>query len=137
MFNNGSIQERYRLALTVKKKTGKVAKIFGFIYMFVIGLITLVAVFASNSGSSEPLTVGMLLLAVSGFPMGYCAGHIFGSSISWAYHWFEIKFHMDSPFLLALLLAIYVGIPVWLKYRNHYKKLARQMKKMGMALPQA
>jgi hypothetical protein len=126
MFKYGTLKERYDLSLLICKKTRKVAKIFGFIYLFVIGLITIVAVFASISGSGEQLNVGMLLLVLAGFPVGYISGHILGSAISWTYYWFELKFNMDSPFILAIILPMYVGIPVWLKYRQHYKKLAKK-----------
>lgn len=132
MFKNGTLKERYDLSLLIRKKTKKVAKIFGFIYLFVIGLLTTIAVFASLSSSGEQLNVGMLLLAFAGFPVGYITGHIMGSTISWTYYWFEMKYNMDSPFILAIILPIYVGVPVWLKYRHHYKKLAREMKKMGI-----
>ena len=122
MFNEGTLQERYNSAVYVREKTRKVAKIFAIIYMIVFGLLMAVVAFSSNVAESG-VTVGTVILAVSGVPIGYLAGHIFGSCISWTYYWLERKFHMENPIYLTLLITGYVGIFVWLKYRKYADKL--------------
>lgn len=122
MFNEGTLQERYNSAVYVREKTRKVAKIFAIIYMIMFGLLMAVAAFSSNVAESG-VTVGTVILAVSGVPIGYLVGHIFGSCISWTYYWLERKFHMESPIYLTLLITGYVGIFVWLKYRKYADKL--------------
>lgn len=124
MFNEGTLQERYNSALYVRQKTKKIAKIFGFIYMILLGLLMVVAVFASDI-TADGISVGAVLLAFSGFPVGYLTGHIFGSCVSWTYYWLERKFHLDSPIILTQFVAGYVGIFVWLKYRKYPEKLKR------------
>lgn len=122
MFNEGTLQERYNSAVYVRGKTRKVAKIFAIIYMIVLGLLMVVAVFASNIVENG-VTAGAVILAVSGTPVGYLAGYIFGSCISWTYYWLERKFHMEDPIYLTLFITGYVGIFVWLKYRKYADKL--------------
>lgn len=128
MFNEGTLQERYNSAVYVRGKTRKVAKIFAIIYMIVFGLLMMVAVFSSNVAENG-VTVGAVILAVSGIPIGYLAGHIFGSCISWTYYWLERKFHMEDPIYLTLFITGYVGIFIWLKYRKYAEKLEAAQRK--------
>lgn len=128
MFNEGTLQERYNSAVYVRGKTRKVAKIFAIIYMVVFGLLMVVVAFSSNV-TENGVTVGTVILAMSGIPIGYLAGHIFGSCISWTYYWLERKFHMESPIYLTLLITGYVGIFVWLKYRKYADKLGATARK--------
>lgn len=130
MFKNGTLEERYELSLTIHKKVKKVAKIFGFLMLAVFGFLSLALAFAPLSDGGQ-FTVGVLMTAIAGFPIGYLYGHIMGSALAWAYYWFKIKFNIDSliSVFLAMFLQIYVGIPVWIKYGRYYKKLAGEMKK--------
>lgn len=128
MFNEGTLQERYNSAVYVRRKTRKVAKVFAIIYMIVFGLLMAVVAFSSNVAESG-VTAGTVILAVSGVPVGYLTGHIFGSCISWTYYWLERKFHKESPIYLTLFITGYVGIFVWLKYRKYADKLEAAARK--------
>lgn len=128
MFNKGTLEEKYSLCLHIRKKTRKVAKVFGYIYLVLIGLIVTIAVFAST----EKKTVGSLVLVAVAFLVGYFTGYVLGSGLSWTYYWINIKFDNSLLDFFILFLAGNVGIVLWLKYRNYYKKLAREMKKQGL-----
>lgn len=123
MFSTGTLTQRYNEAKRVRLKTKRVAKICGIIYMFGIGVLMLVAVFASDLVENG-VTTGAVILAISGFPVGYLTGYIFGSYTSWTYYWLENK---NAPIVLTLFLAVYVGLPVWLKYRKYDVKLQKML----------
>lgn len=134
MFSKGSLTDRYKDAVYVRIRTRKVAKICAILYMILFGLLIVATVFASNLVENG-VTAGALVLALSGFPLGYLSGHICGSCLSWTYYWLERKHHMEAPILLTMFIAAYVGLFIWLKYRKTAKKLDREIRRQSRTYP--
>lgn len=126
MFKEGTIQQRYEEALYVRTKTRRIAKTVAIVFMIVFGLFVAIGCLALGL-EDEALSTGELLLLFAGFPGGYLYGYIFASEVSWTYYWWKFKFKRDDLIFITLLTAGYVGLFVWLKYRNAAKRLKKEL----------